>query len=76
MATLKGLKAIVLQLREQRTNFVNQIRHVEAALAVLGKLERGSSLAKPVRRISGAARRRIAAVQKARWAKWRSRKKR
>ena len=67
MATLKGLKAIVLQLREQRTNFVNQIRHVEAALAVLGKLERRSSLAKPVRKISGAARRRIAAAQKARW---------
>jgi hypothetical protein len=76
MATLKGLKAIVLQLREQRTNLVNQIRRVDAALAVLGKLERRSSLAKPVRKISGAARSRIAAAQKARWAKWRARKKR
>jgi hypothetical protein len=76
MATLKGLKAIVLQLREQRANFVNQIRHVDAALVVLGKLKGRSSIAKPVRKMSGAARRRIVAAQKARWAKWRSNKKR
>jgi hypothetical protein len=76
MATLKGLQAMVSQLREQRTNLVNQIRHVDAALVVLGKLKGRSSLAKPVRKISGAARREIAAPQKARWAKWRSSKKR
>ena len=49
MAALKGLKAMVSQLREQRTSLVNQIRHVDAALVVLGKLEGRSSLAKPVR---------------------------
>ena len=76
MANLKGLKAMVSQLREQRTNFVNQIRHVDAALVVLGKLEGRPSLAKPVRKMSGAARRKIAAAQKARWAKWRSSQKR
>ena len=76
MATLKGLKAMVSQLRDQRTNLVNQIRHVDAALVVLGKLERRSSLPKPARKMSGAARRKIAAAQKARWAKWRSSKKR
>jgi hypothetical protein len=76
MANLRGLKAIVLQLREQRTNLVNQIGHVDAALVVLGKLKSRSSLAKPVRKMSGAARRKIAAAQKARWAKWRSSKKR
>jgi hypothetical protein len=76
MATLKGLKAMVSELREQRTNLVNQIRHVDAALVVLGKLKDRSSIAKPVRKMSGAARRRIVAAQKARWAKWRSNKKR
>jgi hypothetical protein len=76
MASLRGLNVIVLQLREQRTNLVNQIGHVDAALVVLGKLKGRSSLAKPVRKMSGAARRKIAAAQKARWAKWRSSKKR
>jgi hypothetical protein len=76
MANLKGLKAMVSQLRDQRTNLVNQIRHVDAAVVVLSKLEGRSSLPKPVRKMSGAARRKIAAAQKARWAKWRSSKKR
>jgi cold shock protein len=31
MANLKGLESVVSQLREQRTNFVNQLRHVDAA---------------------------------------------
>ena len=67
MANLKGLEFVISQLRKQRTNFVNQLRHVDAALAVLGKLDGGRST-KP-RRISASGRRRIAAAQKARWAK-------
>ncbi len=39
MANLKGLESVVSQLREERTNLVNQLRHVDAALSVLGKLE-------------------------------------
>lgn len=50
------------------------IRHVAAALAVLSNLEGRSSLAKPVRKISGAARRKIATSESA-VAKWRSSKK-
>jgi hypothetical protein len=73
MANLKGLESIVSQLREQRTNFVNQLRHVDAALAVLGKLEGGRSYTAPRRHarrtMSAAARRRISLAQKARWAK-------
>ena len=68
MANLKGLESIVSQLREQRTNFVSQLRHVDAALAVLGKLDGGRSYTKP-RRLSASARKRIAAAQRARWAK-------
>jgi len=73
MANLKGLESIVSQLREQRTSLVNELRHVDAALAVLGKLEGGRSHTEPRRhgrrKMSASARRRISLAQKARWAK-------
>ena len=73
MANLKGLESIVSQLREQRTSLVYELRHVDAALAVLGKLEGGRSHTEPRRhgrsRMSAAGRRRISLAQKARWAK-------
>ena len=56
MANLKGLGSIVAQLREERTNLVNQLRHVDAALSVLGKLDGGRSYTKPRRRRLSAAR--------------------
>jgi len=69
MANLTGLTNIVTELRAERTNLVNQLRHVDAALAVLGKLNGGSFYTKPRRTMSAAARQRIAAAQRARWAK-------
>jgi hypothetical protein len=70
MANLKGLESVVSQLREERTNLVNQLRHVDAALSVLVKLEGGRAYTKPRRRrLSASARRRIAAAQRARWAR-------
>ena len=59
MANLKGLGSIVAQLREERTNLVNQLRHVDAALSVLGKLDGGRSYTKPRRRRLSAAARKI-----------------
>ena len=69
MANLKGLASIVSELRLERTNLVNQLKHVDAALSVLGKLNGGSSYMKPRRTLSASARRRISLAQKARWAK-------
>ena len=69
MADLKGLASIVSELRAKRTNLVNELRHVDAALSVLGKLGGGSSYAKPRHYMSAAARRKISLAQKARWAK-------
>jgi hypothetical protein len=73
MTNLKGLESIVSQLREQRTSLVNELRHVDAALAVLGKLEGGRSYTAPRRhsrrKMSVSARRKISLAQKARWAK-------
>ena len=69
MANLKGLASIVSELRVERTNLANQLKRVDAALSVLGKLNGGSSDTKPRRTLSASARRRISLAQKARWAK-------
>jgi hypothetical protein len=68
MANLEGLVRIVSELRAERTNLATQLRHVDAALSVLGKLNGGSSYTKPSRTLSAAARKKISLAQKARWA--------
>jgi len=68
MANLKGLSSIVSELRVERTNLANQLKRVDAALSVLGKLNAGS-YKKPRRTLSASARKRISLAQKARWAK-------
>jgi hypothetical protein len=74
MTNLKGLVSVVSQLREQRTNLVNDLKHVDAALSVLGKLSGGTNHAAPRRTLSPSARRKIAAAQRLRWAKVRAQK--
>jgi len=69
MANLKGLASIVSELRIERTNLANQLRHVDAALSVLGKSNGRSSYTEPRRTLSASARRRMSLAQKARWAK-------
>jgi hypothetical protein len=64
MANLAGLASFVSALRVERTNLVNQLRHVDAALSVLGKLDGGSS-----RTLSASTRRRMSIAQRARWAR-------
>ena len=69
MANLKGLASIVSELGVERTNLANQLKRVDAALSVLGKLGGGSSNANPSHTMSAAARRKISLAQRARWAK-------
>jgi len=69
MGNLEGLVSIVSELRAERTSLVTQLKHVDAALSVLGKLNGGSSYTKPRRTLSASARKRISLAQKARWAK-------
>ena len=69
MGNIKGLVSIVSELRAERTNLVNQLKHVDAALSVLGKLDGGSSYTQPRRNLSAAARKKMSLAQKARWAK-------
>jgi hypothetical protein len=68
MANLAGLAAFVSQLKAMRMNLVAELRHVDAALSVLGKLGGGSK-----HTMSAAGRRRISLAQKARWAKTKGR---
>ena len=73
MSNLKGLASFVSELRSERTNLIGRLRHVDAALSVLGKLKGGSSYTKPGHTVSALARRRMSLAQKARWAKTRGR---
>jgi len=72
MANLKGLESVVSQLREERANLVNDLGHVDAALLVLGTLNAARTHAEPRRKLSASGRRKIAAAQRARWARVRA----
>ena len=74
MANLTGLASLVSELRAERTNLVDRLRHVDAALSVLSKLGGGSSHTKPGHTVSASARKRMSLAQKARWAKANARK--
>ena len=66
---ITGLVSIVSELRAERTNLVIQLKHIDAALSVLGKLNGGKFYTEPRRTLSAAARKKISLAQKARWAK-------
>jgi hypothetical protein len=69
MTSLRGIVSVVAELKKERTNLVNELRHVDAAISVLGKLNGGKTKVKATRTISASGRRRIADAQRARWAK-------
>jgi hypothetical protein len=69
MANVKGLASIVSGLRAERTNLVNQLKRVDAALSVLGRSNGRNFYKKRGRTLSASARKRMSLAQKARWAK-------
>ena len=73
MANLTGLAGFVSKLRAERTNLADRLRHVDAALSVLGKLGGGRNSTRPKPGVSALARKRMSLAQKARWAKAKSR---
>ena len=73
-----NLANTVLQLKKDRDQAQKRLAQLDAALKALaslggspGRLARAHTSGKQRRTISAAARKRIAAVQRARWAKWR-----
>jgi len=64
------------QLQRERTSLEDQLHRVTAALTAFGKVYmRGGKTTRKTRTISAAGRKRIAAAQRARWAKVRAAKK-
>jgi len=74
MANMAGtLRVLTLE----RSQMAGQVRNLDKAISVLRKLAKGTRLSvlaggRKTRTMSAAGRRKIAAAQKARWAKWRA----
>jgi hypothetical protein len=58
---MKHMNVVVQQLKKERERAQQQVQHIDAALAALGKSASHT--------LSAAARRKISLAQKARWAK-------
>src|SRR6202140_4281379 len=64
------MQAVVSQLQKERTRLEDELHRVTAALTAFGKVYlRGSRPTRKTRTISAAGRKRIAAAQRARWAR-------
>ncbi len=79
--TMTNLTGVVRQLQKERQRVHGEMERLNAALAALGSLgglggkSKGSGAPKARRSMSAAARKTIAAAQRARWAKWRKDKR-
>jgi hypothetical protein len=70
------IQSVVSQLHRERTRLEDELNRVIAALAAFGKVYLlGRKLSRKKRTISAAGRKKIAAGQRARWAKVRKAKK-
>jgi hypothetical protein len=75
---MPNLTKVVRQLKKERERVQGEMGRLNAALAALGSLgnlageSMGIRVPKGRRTMSAAARKRIAAAQRARWAKWKA----
>jgi signal transduction histidine kinase len=73
------IQSVVKQLQQERARLENELHGVTAALTTFGKVllhgKRGPVATHKKRTISAAGRKRIAAAQRARWARVRAAKK-
>jgi hypothetical protein len=74
------IQSVVKQLEQERAQLEDQLHRVTAALTAFGRAymqggKRGPVATRKKRTISAAGRKRIAAAQRARWAKVRAAKK-
>lgn len=70
---MANINAVVSSLQRQRKDTENRIDELDNAIRLLSGIGGGRGRGwGGARHISGAARQRIAAGQKARWAKWRA----
>ena len=74
------IQSVVAQLQKERTRLEDELRRVTAALTAFGRVymqgsKRRRRATRKTRTLSAAARKRIAAAQRERWAKIRAAKK-
>ena len=70
------MQSVVKQLQKERSRLEDELHRVTAALTAFGKVYlRGNKAIGKKRTMSAAGRKRIAAAQRARWAKIRAAKK-
>jgi hypothetical protein len=72
---MSKLAPLLVQLQTERKRMQAELQQLDNAIRALSGLNRRSGAARPQRILSVAARRRIAAAQRARWAKVRQQKK-
>lgn len=76
---MPNLVQVLTALVKEQKRLQGKLQSVDAAIAALRGMNAGgrnlASIARPRRQLSVAARKRIAAAQKARWAKFRAQKK-
>ena len=70
------MQSVVSELQKERARLEDEMHRVTDALAAFGKVYlRGRKSSRKKRTISAAGRKRIAAAQRARWAKIRAKKR-
>ncbi|MBZ5550771.1 MAG: hypothetical protein LAO22_22900 [Acidobacteriia bacterium] len=76
---MSNLANVIQHLRKEREQARRTVEHLDEALKALGSLGglrrwvgRAQTVGKKRRTMSAAARKRIAAAQRARWAKWKA----
>jgi len=75
---MSHLNALIVRLQSEKSKLEGQLKQLTAALDALGSLGKTTPSGRPVsrHRLSASARRRIAAAQRARWAKWKKENRR
>jgi hypothetical protein len=73
---MPNLSSIVKQLKTERDRVAKQLSGLEAALAAFASAYSGTKPSRKRRKMSAKSRAKIAAAQRARWAKFRAKQKR
>ena len=71
---INATRFALVQLRRKRALIQSQLQQIDTALGALGVLAKSGTGSPGSRRMSAAARARIAAAQKKRWAAWRKKR--
>jgi hypothetical protein len=69
-----NLASVVSQLRSERERLTKELSRVDGALKAISGLTGTNGTGRARRTVSAAGRKRIAAAQKKRWAKWKKQK--